>query len=85
VAPGTEGAAPGGVAVAGGGEGNGGGGAEHAASTPRIAGHQRRRGNDCDMWVIVLEALGALVLLVLIVWWTMFAGRRRGERRTPEE
>lgn len=33
------------------------------------------------MWVILLEALGALVLLVAIVWWTMFAGRKRGERR----
>jgi len=33
------------------------------------------------MWVILLEALGAALLLVLIVWWTMFAGRRRGERR----
>ncbi len=33
------------------------------------------------MWVILLEALAALVLLVAIVWWTMFAGRKRGERR----
>ena len=33
------------------------------------------------MWVIVLEALGALVLLLFIVWWTMFAGRKGGERR----
>jgi hypothetical protein len=33
------------------------------------------------MWVILLEALGALLLLVLIVWWTMFQGRRRGERK----
>jgi len=33
------------------------------------------------MWLILLEALGALVLLALIVWWTMFAGRRHGERR----
>jgi hypothetical protein len=32
------------------------------------------------MWLLVLEALGALALLVFIVWWTMFAGRRRGER-----
>jgi cbb3-type cytochrome oxidase subunit 3 len=32
------------------------------------------------MWVILLEALGALLLLALIVWWTMFHGRRRGER-----
>ncbi|GIX24015.1 MULTISPECIES: hypothetical protein [Caldimonas] len=33
------------------------------------------------MWLILLEALGALVLLILIVWWTMFSGRRKGERR----
>lgn len=32
------------------------------------------------MWVILLEALGALVVLVLIVWWTMFQGRDKGER-----
>ncbi len=31
------------------------------------------------MWLIVLEALAALCLLVGIVWWTMFSGRRRGE------
>jgi hypothetical protein len=33
------------------------------------------------MWIILLEALGALLVLVLIVWWTMFSGRRRGERK----
>ena len=33
------------------------------------------------MWVILLEAFGAALLLVLIVWWTMFAGRKRGERQ----
>jgi hypothetical protein len=33
------------------------------------------------MWVILLEALAAGALLVFIVWWTMFSGRRRGERR----
>jgi hypothetical protein len=37
------------------------------------------------MWVILLEALAALALLVLIVWWTMFHGRHRGERRGPDE
>ncbi|MBG6080255.1 hypothetical protein IWX58_001942 [Rubrivivax gelatinosus] len=37
------------------------------------------------MVLIVLEALAALVLLVFIVWWTMFAGRRRGERRPDDE
>lgn len=31
------------------------------------------------MTLIVLEALGALCLLVLIVWWTMFSGRQKGE------
>jgi hypothetical protein len=39
----------------------------------------RRTAND--MWVLLLEALGALAVLVLIVWWTMFAGRDRGERK----
>jgi hypothetical protein len=33
------------------------------------------------MWLIVLEALGALLILVFIVWWTMFSGRKKGERR----
>jgi hypothetical protein len=31
------------------------------------------------MSLILLEALGALVLLLGIVWWTMFAGRPKGE------
>ena len=34
------------------------------------------------MGLIVLEALGALLLLVLIVWWTMFSGRKKGELPT---
>jgi hypothetical protein len=38
------------------------------------------------MWIILLEALAALVVLLLIVWWTMFSGRSRGEaRRGPDE
>jgi hypothetical protein len=31
------------------------------------------------MVLILLEALGALLLLVGIVWWTMFSGRKQGE------
>lgn len=31
------------------------------------------------MGMLLLEALGALVLLLLIVWWTMFSGRKGGE------
>ncbi|MGB3069301.1 MAG: hypothetical protein WBC18_12170 [Ottowia sp.] len=37
------------------------------------------------MTVILLEALGALLLLALIVWWTMFAGRNKGELRNRHE
>jgi len=31
------------------------------------------------MLVIVLEALLALAVLLAAVWWTMFAGRNKGE------
>ena len=31
------------------------------------------------MGLILLEALLALLVLVAIVWWTMFSGRRGGE------
>ncbi len=34
------------------------------------------------MTLLILEALGALLLLVLIVWWTMFSGRNKGELPT---
>jgi hypothetical protein len=37
------------------------------------------------MWLLILEALGALALLVGLVWWTMFAGRKRGERPDDTE
>ncbi len=31
------------------------------------------------MLLIFLEALAALLLLIFIVWWTMFSGRKQGE------
>jgi hypothetical protein len=31
------------------------------------------------MLLILLEALLALLVFVFIVWWTMFAGRKKGE------
>ena len=37
------------------------------------------------MGLILLEALLALLLLVGIVWWTMFSGRKKGELPAPEE
>jgi len=36
------------------------------------------------MALLLLEALGALLLLVFIVWWTMFSGRKNGELKEPE-
>jgi hypothetical protein len=35
------------------------------------------------MLLLLLEALGALLILVLIVWWTMFSGRKSGELNDP--
>jgi hypothetical protein len=37
------------------------------------------------MWLILAEAFGALALLLLIVWWTMFHGRSQGDRRPPDD
>jgi hypothetical protein len=31
------------------------------------------------MWIVLLEALGALLIFVVIIWWTMFSGRKGGE------
>jgi hypothetical protein len=31
------------------------------------------------MWLLIFEALLALALLVFIVWWTMFSGRKKGD------
>jgi hypothetical protein len=37
------------------------------------------------MWLILLEALAALAIVVFMVWWTMFSGRRHGERPDDDE
>jgi hypothetical protein len=37
------------------------------------------------MALLLLEALGALLLLVFIVWWTMFSGRQGGELKNDTE
>lgn len=37
------------------------------------------------MGLILLEALLALAILVAIVWWTMFSGRKKGELPAPAE
>ena len=40
---------------------------------------QRPTNAPVAMTLLLLEALGALIILVLIVWWTMFSGRPNGE------
>lgn len=37
------------------------------------------------MILFFVEALIALLLLVLMVWWTMFSGRKHGELAGPEQ
>jgi hypothetical protein len=34
---------------------------------------------------LFLEAMGALAALLFIVWWTMFSGRKGGERKRGSE
>ena len=67
----------------GGGRGSG---AAHDTSMPTIISLH----NDFSipykrMLLILFEALGAGLLLVLIVWWTMFHGRPSGEREDESD
>jgi hypothetical protein len=57
---------------------------DKAAAVPLQRVHQALCWNingwrESCMGLILLEALLALVVLVAIVWWTMFSGRRKGE------
>jgi|GEM_PF-298249 len=69
-----------------GGEGSGNGAAQET-SMPTIASiHNDFLIRYKRMLLILLEALGAGLILVLIVWWTMFHGRQGGERdKDPDE
>ena len=44
-----------------------------------------RESRSMFMGFILLEALLALLVLLFIVWWTMFSGRQKGERITEDE
>lgn len=58
----------------------------HAAASKR-SGHVRE-SVLCErdgMSLLLLEALLALVILIAIVWWTMFSGRHKGELKAPDE
>jgi hypothetical protein len=37
------------------------------------------------MALLLLEAFGALLIFVFIIWWTMFSGRKNGERKTDDD
>jgi hypothetical protein len=37
------------------------------------------------MTLLLLEALGAGLIFVGIIWWTMFAGRKNGEIEAPDD
>ncbi len=77
-------------------EGGAGGLAQEANNTAvAIIGASRAKPMECAacidgiqgniMALLLLEALGALLLLVFIVWWTMFSGRKNGELKDPEQ
>jgi hypothetical protein len=46
---------------------------------------ETRSRRETFMTVILLEALLALLVLVVIVWWTMFSGRPKGELPPPKD
>jgi hypothetical protein len=55
-------------------------GVAQATSMPTIATlHSALSIPNILMLPILLESLGAGLLLALIVWWTMFHGRKEGE------
>ncbi len=37
------------------------------------------------MWLLIAEAGVALFLLVFIVWWTMFSGKKPNDQPPPEQ
>ena len=57
------------------------------ASTMTVASttHAHPEPRMVCMTLLLLEALGALLILVGIVWWTMFSGRPGGERPADED
>ena len=59
-----------------------------AARTPTIKQISHKRIRDkgkIAMLLLLIEALGALLILVFIVWWTMFSGRPNGEVSQPDD
>jgi hypothetical protein len=68
------------------------GATEQAARLPTIvainpleAVRRKPQNGNLFMTLILLEALLALLLFVVIVWWTMFSGRKNGELPPTDE
>jgi hypothetical protein len=78
-----------GAATTGAADGVGGDGAVlHAASKIATAPSEPSKvlgkgGMESDMWLLMAEALVALFLLVFIVWWTMYSGRKPDRTDQP--
>jgi hypothetical protein len=54
--------------------------ASKKATLAREAGTLRRIDSiRTSMWILLLEAGGALAVLIFLVWWTMFSGRNDAE------
>jgi cytoskeletal protein RodZ len=51
-----------------------------AIKKPTRNGRRVKKRGFC-MGLILLEALLALLIFIVIVWWTMFSGRSKGELR----
>jgi hypothetical protein len=53
-------------------------------SVPTIATsfHHRKHAR---MTLLLLEALGAGLIFIFIIWWTMFSGRNKGEPPIQQE
>jgi hypothetical protein len=56
----------------------------HRVNAPRTAAALLVIHGSCCMALLLLEALLALVILIAIVWWTMFAGRHKGELKRSQ-
>jgi hypothetical protein len=55
-------------------------------ATRFISAHSSPCANHGEfMTLLLLEALGALLIFVFIVWWTMFSGRKNGELKDETE
>lgn len=55
-----------------------------AASVPTMTVH-KHHARTRFMTLLLLEALGAGLIFVGIIWWTMFSGRENGELPPDEK